>query len=158
MNIRPALALLLAVAITACGSSDKVTGNNGGTVNLAHGSLSMKINGAAWQANLGLSASRSGNIVAIGATASTGETLGLGVAANGPGTYAIGPLSATNATLYTTAGGGWQANLAAGSGTVTLNTLTTTGASGTFSFTMTPANSSSSGTKTITEGIFNVTF
>lgn len=158
---RPILAIGLLALTAACGSSDKVTGtgSTGTTIKLAHGSLSAKINGTAWQANLGLNASYNGNVLAIGATATTGETLGIGVAVlNGPGTYAIGPLSATNAELYTTAGGGWAATLAQGSGSVTISKISSTGASGTFTFTMTPANTGGAGVKTLTDGVFDVTF
>jgi hypothetical protein len=161
-RLAPALALVLLALTAACGSSDKVTGpgsNASCSVKLAHGSMSAKIDGATWCANVGLNTSYNSKILAIGATDNTGQTLGIGVAVlNGPGTYAIGPLSATNATLYSTSGGGWSATLAQGSGSVTINSISATGASGTFAFSMTPANAGSAGTKNITNGVFNVTF
>ncbi len=160
-RLAPAAALVLLALTAACGSSDKVSGPSSATCNvkLAHGSISAKIDGATWCANLGLNASYHGNILAIGATDNTGQTLGIGVAVlNGPGTYAIGPLSATNATLYSTGGGGWSATLAQGSGSVTINSISSSGASGTFTFTLTPGNGSTVGNRTITNGVFNVTF
>ena len=158
MSTRPALAIALVALAAACGSSDKVTGNDTGDIKLAHGSMSAKVDGKVWRASLGLNAAFSQNILAIGGTDQTGQTLGFGVAVlKGTGTYAIAPLSAANATLYS-AGSSWAATLAQGSGTITVNTITSTGASGTFSFTLAPVNQSSLGNRTVTDGVFNVTF
>ncbi|HWF87093.1 MAG TPA: hypothetical protein VG222_19685 [Vicinamibacterales bacterium] len=78
----------------------------------------------------------------------------------GPGVYALGPLSTANAFLLVgNPAAGWNAAVGIGSGSVTVGALTATGASGTFTFTMNAVpNSTATGTKAITEGVFNVTF
>ena len=52
----------------------------------------------------------------------------------------------------------WNANFTFGSGTITLSTLTATAASGTFSFNLVHISTPSTGTRVITNGVFNVTF
>jgi hypothetical protein len=54
---------------------------------------------------------------------------------------------------------GWTAAVGTGSGSITLTTLTSAGASGTFTFNLVAVpNTGATGTKAITEGVFNVTF
>ena len=78
----------------------------------------------------------------------------------GTGTFPIGPFPITNgANGLLTIGGSqlWAANAIQGSGTITVTTLSATGASGTFSFNLV-ADAPATGTKTITNGAFNITF
>ena len=76
------------------------------------------------------------------------------------GTYALGPgaTSGANASLGTSncAAGQWSDGFG-GSGSITLTTLTSTGAAGTFSFNLTPSPGTT-GTRVVTDGVFNVTF
>jgi hypothetical protein len=81
------------------------------------------------------------------------------------GTYQLGPLTVPNASLSqhnTTSVLNWVTVLGSGgSGTVTLSTLTSTSATGTFSLTLVPGpgvGGTPTGTKVITNGVFNVTF
>jgi hypothetical protein len=77
------------------------------------------------------------------------------------GTTNVGPASLTNALLVTNGGGFWSANAMGGSGTVTIAALTSTSASGSFSFTLVPSgmpDNIATGTRTVTNGRFNVTF
>ena len=60
--------------------------------------------------------------------------------------------------ITTTADQKWTSIGAGSSGTITLTTLTTTGASGTFSFNLLPLGAPATGTKVVTNGVFNVTF
>jgi len=80
--------------------------------------------------------------------------------AAGTGTYTLGALSAANAqVLIGNPAAGWQAAVGIGSGTITVTSLTSTAASGTFSFSLVAVpGSTAAGTKSITEGAFNVTF
>ena len=77
------------------------------------------------------------------------------------GTTNVGPASGTDALLGATGGAIWAANGMGGSGTVTITTLTSMMASGRFSFTLVPSNlvdSVATGTRTVTDGRFNVIF
>lgn len=118
--------------------------------------MSAKINGAAWSASAGLSAVFSSpNIVAVAGSDGAGRTLGFGLVATGPGTYAVGGLSGTNAT-YSEGSISYSAALNVGSGSVVVTSLSSTAAAGTFSFTV--VQTGGTATKTITEGSFNVKF
>lgn len=53
----------------------------------------------------------------------------------------------------------WAAGTSGGSGTLPINSINSTGASGTFAFTMVPVpGTGASGTKSVTNGNFSVTF
>jgi hypothetical protein len=110
-----------------------------------------------------ITASFANGILSIGGTDSSRATtlsFALTPTAAGTGTYSLGPLSTANAlVLIGNPAAGWQAAAGIGNGTITINSLTSTTASGTFSFSLVAvAGSGASGTKSITEGAFNVTF
>jgi hypothetical protein len=124
--------------------------------------MTATIDGVAWRALcVGVSTSVQGVISIVGGentTQTTGTSLAFATNRS-VGTTSIGVLSPTNALLTVGGTSVWQAALSNGSGTVTYTTLTTNNAAGTFSFTMTAAPSSTAtGTKTVTNGAFNVTF
>jgi len=171
--VRFALPMLLVTA--ACGSSGSTTtgpthvptpvppvascpGGNGAT-----GSISAQINGLSWVAacvkgatffNGILSLVGSDNVTNV----ATAQVIGITTQASGPGTF---PISLSNgASAQLTIGGTrvWEANgVLGGSGTITLTTLTATRTSGTFSFDLI-AVPPATGTKSITNGVFNLTF
>ena len=157
----------LAVALTiACGG-----GSNGGPTSPSAtpppatpsgGTLTFKADGVSESAT-SITASFANGILSIGGTDSSRATtlsFALTPTAAGTGTYSLGPLSTANAlVLIGNPAAGWQAAAGIGNGTITINSLTSTTASGTFSFSLVAvAGSGASGTKSITEGAFNVTF
>jgi hypothetical protein len=166
-----AIAMVL-LALNACGDSDNPAApsggggdTGGGPVGLANGSMSARIDGAAWNANFSIVGGYSQGILAIAGGDSAQQTIAFGVAANGPGTFSTAALSNVNFTLATVAPGGtvaatWTAvtGLPGTSGTVTITSLSSTTAVGTFSFSATPTSGPATGTKTITDGTFNVRF
>jgi hypothetical protein len=85
------------------------------------------------------------------------------IGVSGPGTYSTGRPESM-AGVFTTAHLGVVSIWSAGthqsdSGTLTINTLTATGASGTFSFVaVADLTTAATGTKTVTNGAFNVRF
>ena len=107
----------------------------------------------------------SGVIGLAGTSGFTGTYLVLGITIPAAvGTYQLGPLTIPNGYLHqnnATSSVGWDTLVTGASGTVTLTTLTATGATGTFSLTLPPdggVGGTPTGTKMITNGVFNVTF
>jgi hypothetical protein len=128
----------------------------------ATGTMSAQINGVSWVAAC-IATSRNGNAsVSFGASdnatnATNAQTIAMAAPA-APGTYPINSaaVNGTNGLLLIGAQL-WTANVIGGSGTVTINTLTAAAVSGTFSFSLVP-QAPATGTKTITNGVFNITF
>lgn len=154
------LMLLPALSTLACGSPTSPTETNPPSAGGAP--LTFKVDGASVTATSSTAAYANG-ILSIGGTDSArSTTLGFALAptATGTGVYTLGPTSAANVQIYIgNPAAGWQAGVGIGSGTITVNSLTSTGASGTFSFSLVAVpGSGATGTKTITEGVFNVTF
>ena len=163
----------LLIVSAGCGSSGTSTAPSAVTVAPApapapaptptptsHGSISFKIDGAPVAAT-GVTATFANGILTVGGgDSSRNAVLGFAVTPTGPGVYALGPLSAANALLTMgNPAAGWNAAVGIGSGSITLTTLTSAGASGTFTFNLVAVpNTGATGTKAITEGVFNVTF
>jgi PKD domain len=103
-----------------------------------------------------------GFLVIGGGNLSTNTVLGFGFTEAGTGTYTIGPSSpATNSAQFGTgpATNSWAAAYFEGNGTITLNTLTSTRVAGTFAFNMVPGPvGTGTGTKAITDGVFDITY
>jgi hypothetical protein len=170
---RDVVAYLLAgsmlLAAVACGSSTSPSTGTNGIVSgcsggHASGSMTAQINGAAWTAVCISASSFTGNIVSFGGSdnatnATVAQIISMGTTATGPGTFPIGPLPITNGANGLLAIGAqvWSASAVQGSGSITLTTLSSTGTSGTFSFNLL-AIAPATGTKTITNGAFNITF
>jgi len=107
-----------------------------------------------------VAATYSGAILAVTATeAAQQTTLGFTLTGTAAATYRIGPLTTTNATLQVgDPARAWRAGSSVGSGSVTLTMLTPLLAVGTFTFSMEPvAGSGATGTRLVTDGVFNVT-
>ena len=123
--------------------------------------MSFKVDGTSTAAG-SVTAGMAGGILSVGGTdASRSTTLSFALTptAAGTGTYVLGPSSAANTMiLIGNPAAGWQAGVGIGGGTITITTLTSTSASGNFSFTLTAVpGTGATGTKTISEGAFNVT-
>jgi hypothetical protein len=165
------LALTMLLVTAACGSSGgTATGPTPATPvascpggNGATGSISAQINGVSWVAVCVKSATFFNGIVSFAgsdnvADVANAQVIGIATQASGPGTFPISLANGANGQL--TIGGTqvWEANaVLGGSGTITITILTATGTSGTFSFNLI-AVPPATGTKTITNGVFNLTF
>ncbi len=151
------------VGFTACGNAeneDFVTKPSAAD-SVGTGTVSAKVDGAA------VSATGANNVV-VGRSGSS-----FSIVANLNSTTRVSLImdGATTAGTYSLASGGlgagqyasgtatWLSTLVGGLGTVTFTTLNTTQAVGTFSFTgVAVVGTTATGTKTITEGSFNVSF
>jgi hypothetical protein len=163
--------LAAALLVTRCSSSTSPSSPNSpgscGTVSTAHGTISAQLDGAAWSGTVTASISASLHEVSIAgsdgcspASAITFALLPGGLhGALQPGTFNLDDASGLNSILSIGPINLFVANVTGGSGKVTFTTLTTAAAIGTFQFNYVPsAPSGASGTHTVTNGVFNVTF
>jgi Family of unknown function (DUF6252) len=123
--------------------------------------MTFKVDGTSAAAG-SVTAGLANGILSVGGTdASRSTTLSFALTPTtaGTGTYVLGPTSAANAMiLIGNPAQGWQAAVGIGSGTIAISALTTTRASGTFSFVLAAVpGTGATGTRTITEGSFDVT-
>ncbi len=155
MKIRPArlIALFLLFLVTGCGS-DGPTGPQGPR-DPANGSMTARIDGADWRATFITPGINTG-LSAIGGSDGT-RTMAFAWLDEGVGTYQIGTSIGFNGNL-TIGGGMWVAGAGHGSGTLVVTTRTANRIVGTFTFSMLPETGSATGTKSITQGAFNITF
>lgn len=147
------LAFVLAMTtVSACG-------DDGGNPPIGAGSMSATIDGAAFTGSLGLTATRSGNSIIIGAVGSSGRQLTIslkdvtatGAVAIGSGSESFGQVGLSTQV--------WQSNLTGGTGSVNVTTLTSTHFAGTFTFTgAASTGTGATGTKTVSAGSFDVSF
>jgi hypothetical protein len=156
--------LAAALLVTRCGSSttSPSTAGSCGTVSTAHGSISAQVDGAAWSGTV-TATINANNIVGIGGSdgCSPGTNVSFAVLPGTfqPATFNLNDPSGLNSILSIGPINLWVANTTGGSGKVTFSTLTRAAASGTFQFGYVAAPSSgASGTHTVTNGVFNVTF
>lgn len=143
-----ALALVLSAA---CG------GGSTGPTALVNGTFTAKVDGSNFSATTAIVTTAAANIISIGAGNAAGQSLGFGWVDAGPGTYTVGATSPTNA-VYVTTGAGWVANVTGGSGSIVVTTRTSNRVVGTFSFVVIPSSGTASGNKTVTQGVFDLTF
>jgi hypothetical protein len=167
--------VLLLASVASCGSkspggpsgtaSSSGTSTGGSSNASLKGSMTMRVDAAAWTATTGVSATLTSGILSIGGADLT-WTLGFSVAAIAPGTFVIpgasGPQAGNNALLLftqnNTTTGSWAANSLQGSGTVTITSLTATAVSGTFAFSMLPASGTATVARSLTNGAFTINF
>jgi hypothetical protein len=131
----------------------------------SHGSMSATINGAPWTASCVGAPIRTATILAFaGLQTDPSPSTVVGVMLGGT---SIGPVGTfgSEGTVGINLGNGlsayWQNDPNSGGvpGVLTLTTLTTAGATGTFSFSAPSVpNTGATGTKVVTNGIFNITF
>ena len=159
------VALTGAVALAlagACGGdkSSTVTGPTGTTGTVTNGTFRATINGTSWSAAGGVGVSRqtTSNIVAVAAVSST-YTIAFGISnLTAPGTFSLntGQLNLANVSAAT--GQGWSTVAPGGTGSIVITTFTANRIAGTFSFTAAPLSGGATGTLTVTNGSFDLTY
>ncbi|HKT78788.1 MAG TPA: hypothetical protein VJP86_01115 [Vicinamibacterales bacterium] len=164
----------LFLAVSACGggsdSSTDPSGSGGSgssalcsafgaTGIVASGTLTANIDGASFKAVCIVFNTTVGNAFGLGGVDGfTGNFKNFAFGTDkSVGTHTVGLGSVTNAGLIIGTSG-WHANSATGSGSVTITTLTAHNAVGTFTFSLPAQGPPATGTKSITNGSFNVTF
>ena len=162
MRARLTWSLIVLLATAACSGSTTTPSTTTGPVVTAHGSMSATVDGTRWDASATLLPTVALGQVGVGgsdafanytavsfAVPAVVGTYSLGTAAGDRGSASVHFTTATRDMLWSLTYGG--------SGSITLTTLTAAGASGTFSFTLGP-QPPTTGTKVVTNGVFNVTF
>lgn len=153
-------ALALALALVACGSS-----STGLDDELDENVMTANVGGVAFTAvDVQVSSAGGGSLSFVGNTSLTeSPVLSISIAVNafvGPGTYDLGPSTASTAATYTsTPSGGppsqWSTQGAEATGTITISTYTSSIVAGTFQFTGTAdAGTAATGTVSVTSGTF----
>jgi hypothetical protein len=155
-RVRTLFAGMLVIAV-GCGGSDGPTGPNAPN-SPANGTFTARIDGTNWAATTITPAmAQPGGIASAIGAGDAQYTIAFAWIDEGPKTYAIGQSVGLNASL--TSGLSHWVTSGAGSGTLVVNTRTANRVTGTFSFTVTSsAASATTGTRTITNGAFDVTF
>lgn len=151
--------LVVAALAWAVGCGGDSTGPGDPTPDPSESSITARIDGQAWTANVGVHAVRASG--AVGIAGGDGAVLiSLGFV-GGTGTFTIGGPSGANGTVSEANGTRvWStATGPGGSGSITVTSIDDTRVVGTFSFVApATANTGATGTRTVTEGAFNVRF
>jgi hypothetical protein len=143
----------------ACGGGSSSTGPGGGSAD-----LSASINGSSWLGTDGAKATRTvaggDTIISFGgANSNESIILGLAFTDSGPRTYLIGGFDEPSNALIEEGAKGWAANVAGGSGSITIDTISATRLTGTFMFNAVPVSGSgASGDEAVTNGKFALSF
>ncbi|NNF28191.1 MAG: hypothetical protein HKO53_13885 [Gemmatimonadetes bacterium] len=151
------LSCILAFGAVACSSSDSPTDPTG-----ASGTFTATVDGQPWNGQI--EATRTGyNGFVFGVVGVDGGIgIALSVNTSDPDNQAPGTIDLTSGSVgaeISEGGDIWYAVGSGGSGTLNLNSLDENGASGTFSFVAGPVGGSApDGTRSITNGSFNLTF
>lgn len=152
------LMLSIGLVLSSCSKDDDDDGDNGGNnPTPTQGTMTLKIDGADWNASLAVVATHSGGVFSV--TGSDASSKQCGITANGvngTGSYELGG-SLTNPNMGRWTIGTGQADtyttlLGQGSGTLNINVLTETKTEGTFEFT---AKNGAGETVTISSGTFS---
>jgi hypothetical protein len=159
LAITGAFALALA---TACGGDkDSTTAPPGGTTGtVTNGTFRATINGTSWSANgaVGVSRTTTNNIVAVAAVSAT-YTIAFGISnLTAPGTFSLNTGQLNLANVSAAAGQSWSTVAPGGSGSIVITTFTANRIAGTFSFTAAALSGGATGTVTVTNGSFDVTY
>jgi hypothetical protein len=128
----------------------------------SHGSMSANINGVPWTASCVGAPIRTATILAFaGIQTDPSPSTVVGVTLEGTSIGPVGTFGSEGAVSINMSNGSpanWQ-NDPASAGILTLTTLTTAGATGTFSFSAPSVpGTGATGTKVVTNGVFNITF
>ncbi len=172
MFTRAGVGVLAMMFLSACGGSSDESSPPAmmgpGPSTTTGGVFSAKIDGVAWTATTVSTLRDAGSLSATGAAflgggTTTSAALGFTLVGTGAVTYPVNASSgAANVNLQIIGGsapGGWANFVSGSSGSIVVTSVTATGMSGTFSFTLGPvAGTGALGNKTVTEGVFNVTF
>jgi len=158
--IPPFLGLLL---ITACSGGDGPTGPNppppGGNA-----SFTASVDGQGWTSAAALTnvtAAQSGTYIISGSVLTGASTRAITLNLMnipGPGTYPLGTGAGVSggSAIYAESAGGWGTPLSGEAGSITVTTLTATRIAGTFSFTAAASAGGATGTRTVTNGAFDL--
>lgn len=154
--MRVATSVLL-VAAAGCGGDN--TGPNSNT----NGDMTAKIDGSTFTSVSTLAqrnaSGNAGTIIAVSGANSAGTGLGFAFVDAGVGSYSIGDLTPTNATVVQANGQAWTAGATGGSGTITVTALDATHVAGTFAYSaVATTGTGATGTKAVTDGVFDVKF
>jgi hypothetical protein len=159
-SIAPFLGLLL---ITACSGGDGPTGPNppppGGNA-----SFTASVDGQGWTSAAALTnvtAAQSGTYIISGSVLTGASTRAITLNLMnipGPGTYPLGTGAGVSggSAIYAESAGGWGTPLSGEAGTINITTLTATRIAGTFSFTAAASAGGATGTRTVTNGTFDL--
>lgn len=153
-NLLILFTLVAGLSLTSCKKTE--TTNPIGS----DGSISLKVDGSTWSANLSVQAVNSNGVINItGSDMSAHQAAVTLIGATGPGTYKVGPNGVQGNMLRWTEGTGqdqtYQATFILGSGTIVVDKLTDSEISGTFEF---EGFNTAQTSKTITEGKFSAKF
>jgi hypothetical protein len=149
---------LIALATTAgCGGTDDGTGPTG------QFSLSASIDGANWTSNagaetVGVTLALPGMYTIFGSQLG-GFTIAISLAnIGGTGTYplGVGPSVAGGSVILSNTSGGWATVQSGADGSINITTLTVDRIAGTFNFTVSALTGTATGTKTVTNGQFDL--
>ncbi len=148
--------LLAATLAFAIGCSSDNSGPSG-----QNGAMTAKIDGTSWSSTSAAvtqnASGGAGTIIAVSGANTAGESIAFAFVTTGPGTYPIDNASPTNAVLIEH-GNSWSASVIGGTGTITVTTLTATRIAGTFSFTGVAIGNASPAQRSVTNGVFDVTY
>lgn len=150
--------------VAACGGdkADTTTGPTGGTTTgtVTNGTFRATINGTSWGAASAVGVSRSNNIVAVAAVSPT-YTLAFGISnlsLNQTGTFSLNTGQLNLVNISNAAGQTWSTVAPGSTGSIVITTYTSNRIAGTFSFTAAALSGGATGTLTVTNGSFDVTF
>lgn len=150
--------LLLITFLAINFSSCKKSSNNNNTP--ANGSMTAKVDGVSWNADLAVQATLNSGVLAIGGTGSQGQiNLTIGNY-TGPATYTVSISNPSMSMIYTLTSSpftSYSATAVLGTGTVTVSSLSGGFVEGTFRFSGKNNSSATILTKEITEGTFRAT-
>jgi hypothetical protein len=153
------------VRVVESDRSNHSADRGGGGGGAATAPFTAVVNGQAWAATTAtFTATVSNNVLTLAGTDATGWTLGITIPIpltdQGRWTTGSVPLSTgANAVLTSPTPQTWSATwLDGGSGDIRITGVATNSITGTFSFTMVPSAGGASGNRTVSQGMFSVTF
>ncbi len=125
---------------------------------LSNGFMTASVNNQPFSANTSVFAINTGGVFGLSGGDASGRVIALGGLSQ-MGEQTIGMGDPANSTFTETAGVFWAANATVGSGTITITELDADHIAGTFSFVAPPSpGSSATGTRTVTDGEFDIEF
>jgi hypothetical protein len=160
MRFATRVTALFLLSLAACGGGDdSLTGtNNGGNKNGGTGAMSATVAGASWSAPTAAGVYSQSVLSVAGIDLARGITISFAISATAPGTYstAFNNSNGGIAIISNNSNQTWVTYTQGGTGSVVVTTLEAHRAVGTFAFT--GVISSGTGTITVTNGKFDVTF
>ncbi|MFN0180062.1 MAG: DUF6252 family protein [Gemmatimonadales bacterium] len=153
--LRRTMAGLLVIGALGCGSTTQPSGPTNGT-------LTATVDGSGWAAQTIVAAYR-GGVLSIAGTDGQQRSLGFALGpTTAPGTFPVGVTQSANGSYQVVSGStsqAWMAAVTLGSGSITVTSISATRAVGIFQFSMAPVpGNGATGTKSITQGTFDVTY